>query len=207
VQKIGAQAITGAFVTVAASVAEAEAHISSVRERHWRKALKLWVELHTFPESNPLRREASKIVRVWKNGHQSPFQRVAIAYNTTPLEMMETIQPFTLAPWEERIPAAPEELEKGRTPLTDPRRVVGVAVSSSCRNDVVGAGGVGQFPRHLRDVSRDETFAFIPGPRTEQNLHTGELAAIAYVTRRMLPEICNHHIILYTRNKGAILTI
>ncbi|KAI9146628.1 hypothetical protein HJFPF1_13611 [Paramyrothecium foliicola] len=32
VQKIGAQAITGAFVTVAASVAEAEANISSVRE-------------------------------------------------------------------------------------------------------------------------------------------------------------------------------
>jgi hypothetical protein len=91
VQKIGAQAITGVFVTVAASVAEAEAHISSVRERHWRKALKLWVELHTLPESNPLRREASKIVRVWKNGHQSPFQRVAIAYNTTSLEKMETI--------------------------------------------------------------------------------------------------------------------
>jgi hypothetical protein len=85
VQKIGAQAITGAFVTVAASVAEAEAHISSVRERHWRKALKLWVGLHTLPESNPLRRGASKIVRVWKNRHQSPFQRVAIAYNTTPL--------------------------------------------------------------------------------------------------------------------------
>ena len=41
VQKVRAQAITGAFMTVAARVAEAEAHIISVGEHHWKRALKL----------------------------------------------------------------------------------------------------------------------------------------------------------------------
>ncbi|KYK58871.1 hypothetical protein DCS_05889 [Drechmeria coniospora] len=98
VQKIGALAITGAFRTVATSVAEAEAHISSMQERLWKRALKLWVELYVLPDSNPLRREASRMLRVWKNGVQSPFQQVAVAFNASALNELETIQPFTLPP-------------------------------------------------------------------------------------------------------------
>ena len=40
-QKIGALAITGAFRTVAAAVAEAEASIRSIRERHAQAAVRL----------------------------------------------------------------------------------------------------------------------------------------------------------------------
>ena len=39
VQKIGAQAIVGTFMTVATSVAEAEAHIPTVEDRLWRRAI------------------------------------------------------------------------------------------------------------------------------------------------------------------------
>jgi hypothetical protein len=52
VQRIGAQAIVGTFLTVATSIAEAEAHIASARDRFWRRAVKLWTDIHTLPETN-----------------------------------------------------------------------------------------------------------------------------------------------------------
>ncbi|KAJ5152544.1 hypothetical protein N7492_009824 [Penicillium capsulatum] len=56
VQRVGAQAIVGTFLTVATSVAEAEAHIATAQHRFWRRAVKMWTDLHTLPETNPLRR-------------------------------------------------------------------------------------------------------------------------------------------------------
>ena len=41
IQKIGAQAIVRAFMTVATSVAEAEATISIIEDRLWRRVIKL----------------------------------------------------------------------------------------------------------------------------------------------------------------------
>ena len=54
IQKVGAQAITGAFRTVATTVIEAEASIRTVDKRHTERATKLWVNLRTLPETNPL---------------------------------------------------------------------------------------------------------------------------------------------------------
>jgi hypothetical protein len=53
-QKIGALAITGAFRTVATTVAEAEASILPIRERHARAAARLWINIHKLPETHPL---------------------------------------------------------------------------------------------------------------------------------------------------------
>jgi hypothetical protein len=41
VQRVGAQAIVGTFLTVATSVAEAEAHIVTAQHRFWRRAVKM----------------------------------------------------------------------------------------------------------------------------------------------------------------------
>ena len=199
VQKIGAQAITGAFRTVAIAVAEAEAHISSVQDRLWKRAMRLWVELHTLPDSNPLRREASKMVRVWKNGFQSPFQQVAIAFNCAGFENLETIQPFTLTPWQTRLPII---LDEGEGTADNNSAATVVAVSSSARNGVVGVGGVARLPG-----LDDKTFAFTLGLREEQNPYSGELAAIAYVLRRTLSDQCDSDITVITCNKAAALAI
>ncbi|EFZ04319.2 reverse transcriptase [Metarhizium robertsii ARSEF 23] len=56
VQRTGAQAIVGTFLTVAASVVEADAHVISVQERDWRRKIKVWIYIHTLPDTNPLRR-------------------------------------------------------------------------------------------------------------------------------------------------------
>jgi hypothetical protein len=42
VQRVGAQAIVGTFLTVATSIAEIEASIPTVHERFWKRAIKLW---------------------------------------------------------------------------------------------------------------------------------------------------------------------
>ena len=114
----------------ATSVAEAEAHISSVQERLWKRAMKLWIELHTLPNSNPLRREATSIKRVWKNGFQSSFQQVAFAFNSSLLEELETLQPFSLALWQERIPVI-DTTEKSTAQVPDSVSDIRIAVSSS----------------------------------------------------------------------------
>ena len=54
VQKVGAQAITGAFRTVLTAVAEAEASIHTIIERHTHKITNWFIELQTLPAKNPL---------------------------------------------------------------------------------------------------------------------------------------------------------
>jgi hypothetical protein len=56
VHRLGAQAIVGSFMSMTTGVAEAEAHIATIREQFWGGAIKLWVEIHTLPGKNPLRK-------------------------------------------------------------------------------------------------------------------------------------------------------
>jgi hypothetical protein len=53
VQRVGAQSIVGTFLTVATRVAEAEAHLATVRHRFWRRAVNSEdVDGHTYPVRN-----------------------------------------------------------------------------------------------------------------------------------------------------------
>ncbi|OQE51795.1 hypothetical protein PENNAL_c0503G05484, partial [Penicillium nalgiovense] len=72
VQRVGAQAIVGTFLTVATSVAEAEAHIATVQHRLWRRAAKTWTDIHTLPATNPLRRSTAQIKK-FRRYHRSPL--------------------------------------------------------------------------------------------------------------------------------------
>ncbi|KAL3955841.1 hypothetical protein ACCO45_009860 [Purpureocillium lilacinum] len=98
VQRVGAQAIVGTYLTVATVVAEAEAHIASAQERFWKRAVKMWTDIHTLPITNPLR-SATSCIRKFRRYHRSPFYQVATVLNEIPMEELETINPFTLAPW------------------------------------------------------------------------------------------------------------
>jgi hypothetical protein len=63
VQRIGAQTIIGAFRTVATAVAEAEADIRTVKERHNERSIKLRVNIATLPKTNPIKRVEIKSFR------------------------------------------------------------------------------------------------------------------------------------------------
>jgi hypothetical protein len=60
VQRIGGQAITGSFRTVATAIAEAEACISTVSERYTKRATKFWMNLRTLLETHLILRLRTK---------------------------------------------------------------------------------------------------------------------------------------------------
>lgn len=64
----------------------------------------MWTDIHTLPETNPLRRNTARI-RKFRRYHRSPLYQVANALKNIEMETLETINPFTLASWEERVQA------------------------------------------------------------------------------------------------------
>jgi hypothetical protein len=202
VQRVGAQAIVGTFLTVATSVAEAEAHIAAVQHRFWRRAVKMWTDIHTLPETNPLRRSTAWIKK-FRRYHRSPLYQVADALKNVEMETLETINPFTLAPWETRMQTDVEAMSDSQTV---PGGSMQVAVSSSARNGLVGFGvAIEKQPPRYRKL-KPKTFSVTLGARSEQNPFSGELAAMAH-TLNMLVGLKDYRIMLLTSNKAAALTI
>jgi hypothetical protein len=205
VQRIGAQAIVGSFTSVATGVAEAEAHIATVHERFWRRASKLWVDIHTLPRTNPVR----NLLRGIKAFRRfiSPLRRIADACKELPRDAMETIEPFALAPWEERMQATlggqeGEEDDKIKE-LAKAGWAVRIATSSSARNDLVGMGGTVRIPISLARAGKIiETFSVTLGTTEEHNPYTAELAAIARGLK-YLPEMKYRVIMILTSNRSA----
>jgi hypothetical protein len=89
VQKIGAQAIVGTSMTVATSVAEAEATIPTVEDRLWKRVIKMWTDIHALPDTNPLRRNTSRM-RKFRKQYRSPLYQVADKRKNIAMEEMET---------------------------------------------------------------------------------------------------------------------
>jgi hypothetical protein len=87
----------GIFLIVATSVAEAEAYIASAQRRFWRRAVKMWTDIHTLPETYPLRRSTARIKK-FRRYHRSLLYQVADALKNIDIETLETIDPFVLAP-------------------------------------------------------------------------------------------------------------
>jgi hypothetical protein len=203
IQRIGAQAIVGTFLKVATSVAEAEADIPSAQERFWKRATKLWTDIHTLPDTNPLRRNTSRM-RKFRRQHRSPLYQVAEALKNIPMEQLEVIKPYTLAPWEKRV----RTITDGAPREPNAAWAVRIAVSSSSRNGVVGMGGAIGIRKSAQSMPGDgtETFFDTLGKREEQNPYSGELAAMAKALD-VLPKLRFRNIVLTTRNKGAVLTL
>ena len=196
VQRIGARAIVGTFATVATWVAEAEAHIPSAQERFWKRAVKLWTDIHALPETNPLRRNTSRM-RKFRRQYRSPLYQVAEALKDIEMEQMETIRPCILAPWEKRVQAVTEDAAQ----RLEANWAVRIAVSSSSRNGVVGMGGAIRIQNN-----ETQSFSTTLGKREEQNPYSAELAAMAEALSR-LPKVRFRNIALTTRNKAAVLTL
>jgi ribonuclease HI len=201
VQKVGSQAITGAFSTVATAVGEAEASIQTIRERHAEKATKLWVNLRTLPRTNPLARLGIRECQRFT----SPLQKIAHAHRGVPTDRMETIQPYVITPWEDRV-SATIDLERERAiGAANSTQDIRIATSSSGRNDMVGIGGaieVDSMPN-----SEPVTYSVTLGIRTEQNPYTAELAAIATALKSLPPHIRRRQITIFTSNQAALRVI
>src|SRR6201996_292139 len=200
VQRIGAQAIVGTFLTVATSVAEAEACIAPVQDRYWRRIIKLWTDIHTLPDTNPLRRTTSRMRR-FRRQYRSPLYDVAEGLKDFALEKLETINPFTLAPWEKRLHTITDA-----TAAEEVDAAVRVAVSSSARKGLVGIGGATQIATSARSKPKRTTFYATIGTRSQQNPYSGELSAMARALS-LLPPLRFRRIALLISNKVVVLSL
>ncbi|KAJ5500659.1 hypothetical protein N7453_009710 [Penicillium expansum] len=202
VQRVGAQAIVGTFLTVATSVAEAEAHIATTQRRFWKRAVKMWTDIHTLPKTNPLRRCTDQI-RKFRRYHRSPLYHVADALKHIDVETLETINPFTLAPWAERVQT---DIDVQHEAQAEAGGCMQVAVSSSARNELVGFGvAIEKRPPRNRKL-KHKTLSITLAARAEQNPFSAELAAMARVLSTATG-LKDYTITLLTSNKAAILTL
>jgi ribonuclease HI len=127
---------------------------------------------------------------------------VACRLKDIPAEEIENITPFPLAPWVKRVQTISNVTQ---TSTTAGWSVI-AAVSSSARNGMVGVGGVSQLPISARGKSKREVFSFTLGPRTEKNLYSGQLAAMAYALRS-LPTIADRNVAVITSHKAVVMSL
>ncbi|KAM3552687.1 hypothetical protein MY1884_007077 [Beauveria asiatica] len=134
VQKAGAQAIIGTFLTVATAVAEAEGNLVSAGERHRKRMTKMWLVMHTLPDTNPLRRITSRMKKFYAK-YRSPLYQVARRLAAVPTDQLESILPFTIEPWRKKVTTVTDsQVDEGSSARGD----MVIATSSSARNNVVG---------------------------------------------------------------------
>lgn len=135
-QRIGAQAIIGSFRTVALAIAEAEAGIRPIHQRHQERAIKLWIGLQTLQERHPLKKLFGR--RHIFRRYMSPLQKMAQEHHTHDIE---TIAAYPIAPWEKRITVTVEldhqKALKTTQDLENSDAII-IATSSSKRNGIVG---------------------------------------------------------------------
>ena len=99
IQKLGGQAITGAFSSVAGAIVEAEAYISPVKARQREKALRTLIDLHTLLSQHLISRLSLRSCKKFI----SPLQRIRKEFSGFHPRRLERIKPYVITPWEPRI--------------------------------------------------------------------------------------------------------
>jgi hypothetical protein len=176
VQRVGGQAVVGCFQTVGTAVAEAEASLPTIEERHSRKALRMWVDLHSTPSTHPL---AQMIRRRACKRYTSPLQKIAESACGTPMDEVEATQPYISAPWDARLDIA-ESVDNGEQAARCAQDIQGirVATSASARNRLVGIGGAIDGIDWIRNNSERCEYDKTIGTNAQSDAYTAALASI-----------------------------
>jgi len=137
-QRIGAQAIVGAFRTVSLARAEAEASVVPLEER-WQKHRNLfWIKANTLPGENPLARVVSR-TRLGTKRYLSPLMEIARNMAEIHTTQLPAIDPFCIAPWQ----ATPEVSLHARDvdiAWAPQEKTLYVYAAASYRKDNIGVG-------------------------------------------------------------------
>ena len=202
-QRIGAQAITGVFRTVATAVAEAEASIQSVEERHKQAATRLCVNLRTLPKTHPLTTLKNKTSK----RYPSPLYGITTMVSKRSTPPMEIIHEYALPPWTTRIQLLREDV---RTQLVEaPRDVQGLIVvtAGSQKNSRLGIGSI------VCDTARDgadriiATCSAAVGSSRQQNPYAAELEAIAKALESIPSNLASRNVTVIPSNRSVVAAI
>jgi hypothetical protein len=176
VQRIGGQAVVGCFQTVGTAVAEAEANLPTIGERHSRKALRMWVDLHSMPGTHPL---AQMIRRRTYKRFTSPMQKIAESARGAPMDEMEATQPYISAPWDARLDTL-NDVADGAQAATWAQEVQGIriATSASARNRLVGIGSAIEGIDWISNNPEQREYHKTVGASWQSDAYTAALASI-----------------------------
>jgi hypothetical protein len=175
-QRIGGQTVVGCFQTVGTAVVEAEASLLTIGERHSRKALRMWVDLHSIPSTYPL---AQMIRRRACKRYTSPLQKMAESACGAPMDDLEATQPYISAPWDAQLDIA-NSADDGEQAAGRAQGVQGirVATSASARNRLVGIGDAIDGIDWIRNNSERCEYDKTVGTNAQSDAYTAALASI-----------------------------
>jgi hypothetical protein len=214
VQRIGGQAVVGCFRTVSTAVAEAEANIPTIEERDLRKALRMWVDLHSMPDTHPL---VPLIRRRTYKRFASPMQKIAESAQGAPVEELEATRPYVSAPWDARLDIV-NNLDDGVQAFAQAQETLGirVATSASARNQLVGIGGAIEGIDWIKNDNERREYDRTVGSSTRIDAYTAALASIemglsmvvdAVYAGALSPRAHRQTIHVFTNNRTVLVTL
>ena len=137
----------------------------------------------------------------------SPLQKIAHKSDVLQVKELETIKPYTIPPWEERLTPG-ESLKSDSWPalVGSPANLV-IMTSSAVTDGLVGSVGATYDSSKAvpgNTVTLHETFI---GTRTHHNPYQAELVAIELALNGLPRGLRGRHIIVGTSNLGAVRAI
>lgn len=180
IQRLGAQAITGAFKTVSLSILEVEADLPPTDFRLRKKVLSHWTNMHTLPDNHPfwicrngLERQGRKF--------PSPFSAFRQEYYDIG-QNLETIIPQPRAPYYPELDIRIEKnREKAKEDASNLQKPWTYFTDGSARNQLIGAAVVTlNSPGQVR-VKRIQTL----NHQWNSNPYAAELHAIDLALQTM----------------------
>ncbi|KAK4065820.1 hypothetical protein Purlil1_14013 [Purpureocillium lilacinum] len=181
-QRIGAQAITGVFRTVATAVSKAEASIQSVEERHRQAATRLCVNLRTLPKTHPLTTLKNKTSK----RYPSPLHVITTMVGRKSTPRVGIIHEYALPPWTTVFNCYTRNSQK------DSRLGMGSIVCDTSRD---GADRI------------IATCSAAVGSSREQNLYTAELEAIAKALESIPSNLASRNVTVIPSNRSVVAAI
>ncbi|KAG6980395.1 hypothetical protein BFJ68_g17223 [Fusarium oxysporum] len=180
-QKIGAQAITGAFRTVSTAVAEAETSIQTACERHAQASTRFYINIKTLPKTHPL---ATLRVSVSRR-YMSLLKRLVLVHEESGMRRMETIQAYAVPPFHNRVSLVCDaDCEAAIAAANDADDIV-IATSASDRGGLVDMGCIINYRSPGQADKVVARYSVTLGSQDDQNPCTAELEAIAMALRCM----------------------
>lgn len=184
VQRIGAQAITGAFNTVSLLIAESEASLLPCLARLRHQELTTWIKWHTKPLTHrfwKVKRSINLSNKTWV----SLLQKIATRFKSLDLTHLEIIEAFAKPPGVPSVTVTiPEKAVAIKSASLHPNSLLTGFTDGSSRNYLVGIGvywqgSVYQWPTISRTISAPYQI----------NTFAGELAAIEAATSFLLSQL------------------